>query len=77
MARSNSGAGLANGVLLGSSFGSGGASGVICLSDDTSLACTAKRFAAVIQTFFMLIIMTALVAWAYFHQKKIYKAIRY
>lgn len=71
------GVGISDGVLLGSFFSSGGASGVICLSDDTSFACMAKRFAAVIQTILMVIVMLALVAWAYFHRKQIYKAIRY
>lgn len=71
------GGGISNGVLLGSVFSSGGASGVFCPSGDTSLACMAKRFAAVIQTIIMVLIMFALVAWAYFHRKNIYKAIRY
>lgn len=76
MKKSNGG-GISNGVLLGSFLSSGGASGVICLSDDTSFVCMAKRFAAAIQTILLVIIIFALVAWAYFHRKKIYKAIRY
>lgn len=75
MAKSKGG-GIGDGLLLGSIFSSGGASGVICLSGDTSWACAAKRFAAVIQTILMVISMIAIIAWAYFHRKKIFKLIR-
>ena len=75
MSKSKVGGGISNGLLLGSFFSSGGASGGVCLSD-TSWACMAKRFAAVIQTIIMVIFMFAFVAWAYFHRKQIYKAIR-
>lgn len=77
MTKYKGGDGISNGLLLGSFFSSGGASGIVCLSDDTSLACMAKRFAAVIQTIIMVVFMFALVAWAFFHRKQIYKAIRY
>ena len=70
------GGGIGDGLLLGSSFSSGGASGVICLSDDTSWACAAKRFAAVLQTIMMVVIMIGIIVWAYFHRKKIFKLIR-
>jgi hypothetical protein len=76
MKKSNRGNGISNGLLLGSIFSSGGASDVVCPSGDTSWACVAKRFAAVIQTIIMVIFMFALLAWAYFHRKQIYKAIR-
>jgi hypothetical protein len=76
MTRSKGG-NISNGLLLGSFMSSGGASGVICLPDDTSTACNVKRAAAVIQSILTMIIIFALVAWAFFHRKKLYKAIRY
>jgi hypothetical protein len=71
------GGGISDGLLFAGSYGLGGSSGVICLPGETSIACAMKRTAAVLQSILMFAILIALGAWAYFHRRQIYRAIRY